>query len=81
VDYIPLLMKLRGKHLQSDSESIPVTGRGSLQGCETSRIPRSLDNRIMDGCEVVSITCRPRFTFLEESWYSFLLKAESTSGP
>jgi hypothetical protein len=31
------------------SKAIPVTGRGGPQGCETSRIPHFLDNRLTDG--------------------------------
>jgi hypothetical protein len=27
----------------------PVTGRGCPEGCETSRLPHSLDNRLLDG--------------------------------
>jgi hypothetical protein len=41
---------------------IPVTGRGGPYGCETSRLPRLLDNRFTDGREVVSLTHQPRFT-------------------
>jgi hypothetical protein len=41
---------------------IPVTGRGGLQGCETSRLQHFLDNRLIDGGEVVSFTRRPPFT-------------------
>jgi hypothetical protein len=39
-----------------------------------------LDNRLTDGGEVVSLTRRPPFTPQEDSWYSFLLEAESTQG-
>jgi hypothetical protein len=39
-----------------------------------------LDNRLTDGGEVVSITHRPPFTPQEDSWYSFILEAESTPG-
>jgi hypothetical protein len=62
------------------SEAIPVTGREGLYGCETSRLPHLLDNRLTDGGKVVSLTSRPPFTPQEDSWYSFLLKAESTPG-
>jgi hypothetical protein len=60
---------------------IPVTGREGPQGCETSRLPHFLDNRLTDGSEVVSLTHRFLFTSQEDSWYSFLLEAESTPGP
>jgi hypothetical protein len=49
-----------------------VTGHGGPYGCETSRLPHFLDNRLKDGGEV---------TPQEDSWYSFLLEAESTPGP
>jgi hypothetical protein len=42
-----------------------------------SRLPHYLDNRLTDGGEVVSLICRPQ----EDSWYSFVLEAESTTGP
>jgi hypothetical protein len=42
----------------------------------------SLDNRLTDGGEVVSITRRPAALCpQQDSWYSFLLEAESTQGP
>jgi hypothetical protein len=37
-------------------KAMPVTGRGGPQGCETSRVPHYLDNRLTDGSEVVNIT-------------------------
>jgi hypothetical protein len=43
-------------------KAIPVTGREGPQGCETSRLPHFLDNRLTDGGEVVSYTRRPPFT-------------------
>jgi hypothetical protein len=63
-------------------QAIPVTGRGGPQGCETSRLPHSLDNRLTDGGEVVSPTRLPATLYpQEDSWYSCLLEAESTPGP
>jgi hypothetical protein len=44
------------------------------QGCEMSRLPQSLDNRLTDGGEVICL-------MQEYSWYSFLLDAELTSEP
>jgi hypothetical protein len=40
----------------------PVTGRRGPQGCDTSRLPHFLDNRLTDGDEVVSLTRRTPFT-------------------
>jgi hypothetical protein len=54
-----------------------VTGRGGPQGCEKSRLPHYLYNRLTDGGEVVSLTRRPPF----DSLYSFLLEAVSTPAP
>jgi hypothetical protein len=63
------------------SKAIPVTGREGPKGCETSKLPHLLGNRLTDGGKVVSLTRQPRFTPQESSWYSFLLEAESTPGP
>jgi hypothetical protein len=61
-------------------EAIPVTGLGGPHGCETSRLPHFLENPLTDGGEVVSLTLRPYLYPQDNSWYSFLLKAESTPG-
>jgi hypothetical protein len=45
-----------------NGKAIPVTGHGGPKGCETSRLPHFLDNRLTDGAEVVSLTRRPPFT-------------------
>jgi hypothetical protein len=42
--------------------AIPVTGRGGPQGCETSRLPRFLDNPLADDGKVISLTLRPACT-------------------
>jgi hypothetical protein len=47
---------------EKKSETIPVTGRGGPQNCETSRLPHFPDNRLTDGGEVVRLTRRPPFT-------------------
>jgi hypothetical protein len=60
-------------------KAVPVTGREGSWGLETSRHPH-LDSRLIDGGKVVGLTPRPPFTPQENSWYSFLLEAESTSG-
>jgi hypothetical protein len=62
-------------------KAIPVAGHESPYGCETSRIPHFLENRLTNGGEAVSPTRRPPFTHQEVSWYSFLLETESTPGP
>jgi hypothetical protein len=46
---------------RSKRKAIPVTGRGGPHGCEMSRLPHFLDNRLTDGGEV-SLTRRPPFT-------------------
>jgi hypothetical protein len=71
--HIPEERKKKGK-------AIPVTGRGGPQGCETSRLPHFLDNRIKDGGKVVSLTRRPSFIPQKDFWYSFVLEAEWTPG-
>jgi hypothetical protein len=87
------LCKLRLKHMdgvflsfqvakaaKNEGKYIPVTGRGGPQGFETSRLSHFLDNRFIDGGKFVSLTRRPLFTPKEDSWYSFLLEAESIPG-
>jgi hypothetical protein len=44
-------------------------------------LPHFLDNRLTDGDEVVSLMRRSPFTPHENSWYLFLLEAESAPGP
>jgi hypothetical protein len=36
--------------------AISVTGRGGRVGCEMSRIPHCLDNRLTDGGQAISLT-------------------------
>jgi hypothetical protein len=43
-------------------EIIPVTGHGDPWGCETTRLPQFLDNRLTDGGEVVGLERQPPFT-------------------
>jgi hypothetical protein len=48
-----------GRHkVESKNKAIPAAGRG----CEMSRMPHLLDNRLTDGGEVVSIMRWPRPT-------------------
>jgi hypothetical protein len=74
--YDQIQLKIKDK-----DKAIPVTGREGPEGCETSRLPHFLNSRLTDGGEVVSPTRQPPFTPQEDSWYSFLLEAESTPGP
>jgi hypothetical protein len=67
-------------HLKDD-KAMPVTGHEGTKGCETLRVPHYLDNRLTGGGKVVRLRRRPPFTPQEDSWYSFLLEAESTPGP
>jgi hypothetical protein len=52
-----------------ESKAILVTGRGGLQGCEMSRIPHCLDNRL--GFSALDTGCAFPPEIL---WYSFLLR-------
>jgi hypothetical protein len=62
--------------------AILVTGSGSPQACETSRLQHLLQSRFTDGGVVVSLTRRPAaLDPQEDSWYCFLLEAEWTPGP
>jgi hypothetical protein len=45
--------------VKGKGKAIPVTGRTGPLGCETSRLPHFLQNRLIDGREVVSRTRRP----------------------
>jgi hypothetical protein len=56
-------------------KAISVTVLGGPYGCETSRLPYFVDNRLTDGGEVVSLKRLSPFTPQEVSWYSLLLEA------
>jgi hypothetical protein len=63
------------------NEAVVLTGRGGPKGCETSRLPHFLDNRLTDGGEDVSLRPRPTTLYPQEDfWYSFLSEAKSTQG-
>jgi hypothetical protein len=79
--YIILKMFLSHVKKTKQGKAIPLTGCEGPWGCETSKLPHFLDNRFTDGSEVVSPMRWPPFTPQEDSWYSFPLEAESTSGP
>jgi hypothetical protein len=42
--------------MKKESKTIPVTGYGVPQGCETSRLPHFLYNWLTDGGEVSMMT-------------------------
>jgi hypothetical protein len=46
----------------SKAKAIRVTGLGGPQGCETSRLPHFLDNRLTDWSKIFSLTLRRAFT-------------------
>jgi hypothetical protein len=48
---------------------------------ETPRLPHFLDDRLTNAGEVYSLALRPRFVPQKDSWYSFLLEDEPTTGP
>jgi hypothetical protein len=55
--------------------------REGPKGCEMSRFPYFLDSRLTNGGEVVG-PCEPAALYpQEDSWYSFLLQAESIPEP
>jgi hypothetical protein len=56
------VLSLKGK-------AIPVTGRRSPHSFETPMLPNFLNNRLTDGSEVVSLTCRLPFTPKKDSCY------------
>jgi hypothetical protein len=79
---IPLINRSNStRFLWIKSKAVPVRGREGPYGCETSRLPHFLDNRLTNSCEVVSLMRQPPFTPQEDSWHSFLLEAELTPGP
>jgi hypothetical protein len=49
--------------------------------CEASKLPHFLDSRLTDGGEVGQPFAPAALHPQEDSWYSFLLEAESTPGP
>jgi hypothetical protein len=67
--------------LVKKGKAIPVSDCEGPWGCETSRLPHFLDNRLTNGGEVVSLTHSAAPYHQEDSWCSFLLEAESLPGP
>jgi hypothetical protein len=58
--------------------AIRKIGRGGTYVSETSRLPHFLDNRLTDGGEFGPYAPAALYP-QENSWYSFLLEAESTT--
>jgi hypothetical protein len=50
-----------------DKATIRVTGRGSPQGCETSKLTYVVEIEFTDGGKNVRLTSRPRFTLMKIS--------------
>jgi hypothetical protein len=59
--YLLPILRMRGV-VKVKGKDIPVTGHEGPEGCQTSRLPHFLDNRLTDGGEVVSLKRRPPFT-------------------
>jgi hypothetical protein len=54
---------LRNKRdVKRKGKVIPVTGCGGSQGCETSRLPHFLHNRLIEDGQVICLTHQPLFT-------------------
>jgi hypothetical protein len=82
---MPILILWRPKQA---GKALPVTGRGTSYGCETSRLPHFLDTLLTDGGEVSFLsTVRPlllwRFLVLssERGWVDFRAMASSEFEP
>jgi hypothetical protein len=60
-----LFRAIFGVKVKKNGKGIPVTGCGSLQGCETPRLPHFLDKRLKDGGQVGRLMCRTPFTHQE----------------
>ena len=60
--------------------SVPLQAWRGPEGSSKLRSPDYLTTA-QDGGKVVNLTHRPPFTPRKNSWYSFLLEAESTPGP
>jgi hypothetical protein len=56
--------------LLKKSKAIPVTGHGGPYGCEISRLPHFLDNRLRDGGELGCQPYTPATLYTQkDSWY------------
>jgi len=61
-------------------KAVPLQAWTGPEGSRKLRLPDYVTTA-QDGGKVVSLTHQPLFTPRKYSWYSFLLEAESTSGP
>jgi hypothetical protein len=62
-------------------KSNPITGLDRPLGSQEVEAPRFFRQSAHEGGKVVSPTHRPPLPPRKDSWYSFLLEAESTPGP
>jgi hypothetical protein len=67
-------MKAYGGMKVKEVKAMPVTDHRGPQGCEKSRCPHFLDNRVTDGGEVFSLTCQPA-ALLHPGRYLVLISA------
>jgi hypothetical protein len=82
ITIFPILRSLNLSYkLKMQSKSYPCNRLWRPIGLWDVEAPTfSPDIRLTDGSKVVSLTHRPPLTPQEDSWYSFLLEAESTPG-
>jgi hypothetical protein len=71
-----LRLSAKSAGFQLNGKAILVTGRGGPDVCETLRLPYGTEMALM-----FSALHAGRLLPQEDSWYSFLLEAESTPGP
>jgi hypothetical protein len=63
-----------------DVKAVPLQAWSGPEGSRKFRFPDFMTTE-QDGGKVVSLTHRPPLPPSKYTWYSFLLEAESTSGP
>jgi hypothetical protein len=67
--------------IEKIGNGFPVIVHTGPNCCKTSRPLHLLDNQLIDGGEVVSLTHRPQVYSQKHSCYLLLLEADSSSGP
>jgi hypothetical protein len=65
---------------RKESKAVHVTDPGGPYGCEMSRLPHFLQNRLKDGVKIVSLTSRPPFTRRKISGTHFFYKLSRPQG-